>query len=120
MMNIQIECMDVNCRTFMFGSRLLEGISCVRCGGPTHSKPFSLLKKQIEKDSSKELTIQVNVDTKEANENISELTTSVNKCIAILEKLEEVNTRVGLVLDGKVVASDIAQSINSMKRGCHI
>ncbi|PEQ63868.1 hypothetical protein [Bacillus cereus] len=38
-------------------------------------------------------SVKVEVDTKEANENIKELTAVVNECVAALEKLEKVMGR---------------------------
>ena len=40
MVKTQLECMDNECRTIMFG-HFLDGISCVRCGGRTIPKPYN-------------------------------------------------------------------------------
>ncbi|MBD5798365.1 hypothetical protein BHU24_05070, partial [Bacillus pseudomycoides] len=70
------------------------------------------------------LSVKVEVDTKEANENIKELTATVNDCVEVFEKLETVMNRitgkskpikyfpkVGIELCGEVKPSDIIQRI---------
>ncbi|HDR7932343.1 TPA: hypothetical protein QCY26_004024 [Bacillus pacificus] len=60
---------------------------------------------------------QINIDTKEAQENIKELTKATNECVAALSKLEQVmgkfthqvNT-VELYCDGKVLARSIVEN----------
>ncbi|MEK4655957.1 hypothetical protein MHH71_07085 [Bacillus sp. FSL H8-0534] len=72
------------------------------------------------------LSVKVEVDTKEANENIKEVTEAANECVAALEKLETVMNRitgkskpikyfpkVGIELCGEVKPSDIIQRINN-------
>lgn len=55
------------------------------------------------------LSVKVEVDTKEANENIKELTAAVNDCVEVFEKLEKVINKftgqcekVGFYCDGEV------------------
>lgn len=92
----QLECMDQECRTVMFG-HFLEGMNCVKCGGPAIEKPYSLVEKQVNQNKNSELTIQVSVDTTEALEGIKEVTEEVteaaNECVAALEKLEKIMSR---------------------------
>ncbi|MBT0793199.1 hypothetical protein KHU47_27905 [Bacillus cereus] len=68
------------------------------------------------------LLVKVEVDTKEAKENIKELTTAINECVEAFEKLDNVTGRftnknelkdiqVSIALDGKI----IAKSIDSIK-----
>lgn len=40
-------------------------------------------------DEKNALSLKVDVDTKEANENIRELTTAANECVEALERLEK-------------------------------
>ncbi|MDZ5609757.1 hypothetical protein U2I54_22545 [Bacillus pseudomycoides] len=124
----QLECMDNECRAIMFG-HFLEGMKCVKCGGPTIERPYNPIKKQVEQDKSRELTIQVHADTTEALKQMKEVTEAANECVAALEKLEkvmgkfagesksiEVNPKIGLVLDDKVIGESIGQRIDEMER----
>lgn len=51
-----VECMDNNCRTVVI-SKYVDGLKCVRCGGPTRPMPFAPLEKQEEKLGTIEQTI---------------------------------------------------------------
>ncbi|EJR56724.1 hypothetical protein IIO_05254 [Bacillus cereus VD115] len=62
------------------------------------------------------LSLNVEVDTKEANENIKELTTAVNECVEAFEKLEKVidkftkqSETVELYCDGKLLAHSLVK-----------
>ncbi|MDA2474583.1 hypothetical protein PDN47_26450 [Bacillus cereus] len=69
------------------------------------------------------LSLNVEVDTKEANENIKELTTAVNECVEAFEKLEKVMSRfekklvkeyavkpvAHILLDGKIIAQNVVK-----------
>ncbi|MED3356978.1 hypothetical protein P4414_17695 [Bacillus thuringiensis] len=86
---MQLECRDKECRTVMFG-HFLEGMNCVKCGGPTIEKPYSPVEKQVNQNKNSELTIQVSVDTTEALEGIKEVTEAANECADTLDKLEKI------------------------------
>ncbi|MCU5667274.1 hypothetical protein OCB72_21520 [Bacillus cereus] len=86
---MQLECMDNECRTVMFG-HFLDGMSCVRCGGPATFKPYNPVKKQTDQSKNRELSIQVNVDTTEALKQMKEVTNVADVCVEALEKLERV------------------------------
>lgn len=69
------------------------------------------------------LSVKVEVDTKEANENIRDLTAAVNDCVEAFEKLEKVMGKftnqietVEMYCDGKVVAQSIAKHVKEMDR----
>ncbi|MED3090576.1 hypothetical protein [Bacillus toyonensis] len=82
------------------------------------------------------LSVKVEVDTKEANENIKELTTAVNECVEAFEKLEKVMGRfkgksgtkgikgiiveISTVLNGETLASDIVKSVNDSNSNIRI
>ena len=68
----------------------LEGMNCVKCGGPTIEKPYRPVEKQVNQNKNSELIIQVGVDTTEALEGIKEVTEAANGCTDALEKLEKV------------------------------
>ncbi|EOP78356.1 hypothetical protein IGM_06641 [Bacillus cereus HuB4-4] len=51
-----VECIDKNCRTVVV-SKHVDGLKCVRCGGPTRPMPFAPLEKQEEKLGAIEQTI---------------------------------------------------------------
>ena len=85
----QLECRGKECRTVMFG-HFLEGMNCVKCGGPTIEKPYRPVEKQVNQNKNSELIIQVGVDTTEALEGIKEVTEAANECADALEKLEKV------------------------------
>ncbi|MGE6344930.1 hypothetical protein ACQKIY_10250 [Bacillus mycoides] len=89
---MQLECMDNECRTVMFG-HFLDGMRCVNCGGPATPKPYNPVKKQNDQSKNKELKIQVNIDTTEALKQMKEVTEAANECVAALEKLEKVMGR---------------------------
>ncbi|OJD98493.1 hypothetical protein MCCC1A01412_00050 [Bacillus anthracis] len=71
------------------------------------------------------LSVKVEVDTKEANENIKELTAAVNECVEAFEKLEKVMSRfekkpvkeyainpiAHILLDGKIIAQNIQKGV---------
>ncbi|HDR4874169.1 TPA: hypothetical protein QCR24_005076 [Bacillus cereus] len=98
-----VECMDENCRTVVI-SKHVDGLSCVRCGGPTRPMPFKPIEKQTGHGK-----------TKEVLEGIKEVTEAVNECVAALEKLEQVMGKfnkndgvlefnVPLILNGRAIA----------------
>ncbi|MCU4999526.1 hypothetical protein OWO94_13090 [Bacillus paranthracis] len=71
------------------------------------------------------LSVKVEVDTKEAKENVKELTAAVNECVEAFEKLENVMDRftnkgelkdiqIGIVLDGRVTAESIIRKVNEI------
>ena len=116
---MQLECRDKECRTVMFG-HFLEGMNCVKCGGPTIEKPYSPVEKQVNQNKNSELTIQVSVDTTKALEGIKEVTEAANECADALEKLENVmdrftnkNVSIGIevpvLLNGKQIAEGITR-----------
>ncbi|CAH2462778.1 MULTISPECIES: hypothetical protein [Bacillus cereus group] len=66
------------------------------------------------------LSVKVEVDTKEAKENVKELTAAVNECVEAFEKLESVMGRftneinplfieVPVVLNGKTIAQKVSE-----------
>ncbi|PGC81016.1 hypothetical protein COM39_29790 [Bacillus toyonensis] len=66
------------------------------------------------------LSVKVEVDTKEANENIKELTAAANECVEVFEKLEKVMDKFSkkgdsikmnapLTLDGRAIAEATLQ-----------
>ncbi|MED1381259.1 hypothetical protein [Bacillus mycoides] len=70
------------------------------------------------------LSVKVEVDTKEANENIKELTAAVNECVEAFDKLDKVMGRftgkndsneieVPVFINGKRVAEAIAKVAQS-------
>ncbi|PHE09066.1 hypothetical protein COF62_22985 [Bacillus toyonensis] len=119
---MQLECMDNECRTVMLG-HFLDGMSCVRCGGPATFRPYDPVKKRTDQSKNKGLTIQVNADITEALERIREVTEVANECEEALEKLEKVmgkfanqNETVEIYCDSKVIAqSTIKQITDSTK-----
>ncbi|MEG7934971.1 hypothetical protein J0817_19870 [Bacillus mobilis] len=71
------------------------------------------------------LSVQINIDTKEAQENIKELTKAADECVVTLSKLEQVMGRftnkgelkdiqIGIVLDGRVTAESIVRKVNEI------
>ncbi|MGE7893573.1 hypothetical protein ACQKNG_09280 [Bacillus cereus] len=73
------------------------------------------------------LSVKAEVDTKEAKENVKELTAAVNECVEALSKLEQFMHRffhfnkgelkdiqVAIVLDGMVTAESIVRKINEI------
>ncbi|HGG0587148.1 hypothetical protein [Bacillus cereus] len=71
------------------------------------------------------LSVQVEVDTKEAEENIKELTKVADECVVALSKLEQVMGRftnkgelkdiqIGIVSDGRVKAESIIRKVNEI------
>ncbi|MCC2432609.1 hypothetical protein OCD85_02695 [Bacillus pacificus] len=103
---MQLECRDKECRTVMFG-HFLEGMNCVKCGGPTIEKPYSPVEKQVNQNKNSELTIQVSVDTTEALEGIKEVTEAANECADALEKLEKVMNKFKGQSEASAVSFDI-------------
>ncbi|RFT67848.1 hypothetical protein D0U04_07010 [Bacillus clarus] len=95
----------------------LDGMSCVRCGGPATLKPYNPVKKQTDQSKNKGPKIQVNADTTEALERIKEVTEAANECVFALEKLEKVMDKFkgksetliqfDTVLDGRTIANQI-------------
>lgn len=69
------------------------------------------------------LSVKVEVDTKEANENIKELTAAANECVEAFENLEKVMSRfekkpvkeyaikpiTHILLDGKIIAQNVVK-----------
>ncbi|WP_242686731.1 hypothetical protein [Bacillus wiedmannii] len=69
------------------------------------------------------LSLKVDVDTKEANESIKELTAAANECVEAFEKLEKAMSRfekkpvqeivftpvVQTMLDGRIISQNIAK-----------
>ncbi len=53
-----VECMDKNCRTVV--AKHVDGLNCVRCGGPTRPMKFAPLEKQEEELGLIEQTILIN------------------------------------------------------------
>lgn len=66
-----IECMDENCRTVIL-TKHTDGLSCVRCGGPTRPVKFAPLEKQEEKLGTIEQTI-INNKKEEIYKKLKEL-----------------------------------------------
>ncbi|MGE6501162.1 hypothetical protein ACQKF0_12610 [Bacillus wiedmannii] len=109
----QLECMDQECRTVMFG-HFIEEINCVKCGGPAIEKPYSPVEKQVNQNKNSELTIQVSVDTTEALEGIKEVTEAANECAGALDKLEKIMDKftnrsdtVEIYCEGKLLSKPI-------------
>lgn len=79
-----------------------------------------VLDKEDEKNT---LSVKVEVDTKEANENVRELTTAANECVEAFDKLDKVMSKfekepcsgiactpvVQILLDGRIIAQNIAK-----------
>nr|WP_239505069.1 hypothetical protein [Bacillus cereus] len=107
-----VECMDKNCRTVVV-SKHVDGLKCVRCGGPTRPMPFAPIKQKTEHDKSNGLTIQVTADTTEALERIKEVTEAANECAEALEKLEKVMGKFAKKND--VIKIDVPVLINGRK-----
>lgn len=103
---MQLECRDNECRTVMFGN-FLEGMNCVKCGGPTIEKPYNPVEKQVNQNKNSELTIQVSVDTTKALEGIKEVTEAANECADALEKLEKVMNKFKVQTEMAEVSFDI-------------
>ncbi|MBP3967990.1 hypothetical protein KAF80_02880 [Bacillus sp. WL1] len=73
------------------------------------------------------LSVKVEVDTKEAKENVKELTAAVNECVEALEKLESVmgsrftnknnsiEIEVPVLLNGKQIAEGITRITETEK-----
>ncbi|PRT35481.1 hypothetical protein [Bacillus wiedmannii] len=81
------------------------------------------IKELMKKEEKNTVAVKVDVDTKEANENIRELTAIANECVRAFEKLEKVMSRfeekpvqeivftpvVQTMLDGRIIAQNIAK-----------
>ncbi|MED1047284.1 hypothetical protein P4T54_22930 [Bacillus mycoides] len=76
--------------------------------------------------ANNKLTIKVDADTSEALKQMKEVTEAANECMSALDKLEKVmdkftnknelkDIKVGLVLDGKVMAESIAKTTDCYK-----
>jgi predicted transcriptional regulator len=50
-------------------------------------------------ETNNELSVKVDVDTKEANENIKELTAAANECVEAFEKLNDTMTGLGKLIN---------------------
>ncbi|MBE7104477.1 hypothetical protein FT637_15905 [Bacillus cereus] len=123
---MQLECMDNECRTVMFG-HFLDGMRCVNCGGPTRERPYNPVKKQNDQSKNRGLTIQVNVDTTEALKQMKELTNVAYACVEAFEKLEKVMGRftnktdsllieVPVILNGKTIAQRVSEVADIKER----
>ncbi|MFV1457063.1 hypothetical protein [Bacillus mycoides] len=127
----QYECINEQCAAIMIGGNI-DGLRCVKCGGRTVPKPFKPIEKSTERDNSKELTIQVNVDTSEALKQMKEVTEAANECATALEKLEKVMNRfkgkstlngikgITVELNGEATASEIVKRINDSNSNIRI
>ncbi|EOW9527892.1 hypothetical protein ACO11K_001538 [Bacillus cytotoxicus] len=91
---MQLECMDNECRTIMFGY-FSGGINCVRCGGPTIEKPYNPVKKQIEQNKNRELT--------QSNEKplLQIVLSDINAVPVVFYKGQEVKGKVRISFDWK-------------------
>lgn len=81
------------------------------------------VKELMEKEEKNTVAVKVDVDTKEVNENIRELTTAANECVEAFEKLEKVMSRfekkpvkeyaikpiTHILLDGKIIAQNVVK-----------
>ncbi|EJR66488.1 hypothetical protein IIO_01104 [Bacillus cereus VD115] len=79
------------------------------------------VKEFMESEEKNKLTIKVDADTQEANENIKKLTAAANECVEAFEKLEKVMERFDQkpeqtfiptfksVIDGKILAGAIVR-----------
>ncbi|BAL21502.1 conserved hypothetical protein (plasmid) [Bacillus cereus NC7401] len=76
----------------------------------------------MENDKKNTVAVKVDVDTKEANENIAELTAAANECVAALEKLERLTNKFSGFPQTKISvhADTIAQRINSAESNLRI
>ncbi|HDR8493549.1 hypothetical protein [Bacillus thuringiensis] len=66
-----LECMDKNCRTVVV-TKHIDGLKCVRCGGPTMPMKFAPLEKKEEKLGTIEQTI-INNKKKEVYKELQQL-----------------------------------------------
>ncbi|PTC12251.1 hypothetical protein [Bacillus wiedmannii] len=66
-----VECLDKNCRTVVVAKHV-DGLICVRCGGPTRPMKFAPLEKQEEKLGTIEQTI-INNKKKEIYKELEQL-----------------------------------------------
>ncbi|MDY0855474.1 hypothetical protein SPE26_32210 [Bacillus thuringiensis] len=82
-----VECMDKNCRTVVVAKHI-DGLKCVRCGGPTMPMQFAPLEKQEEKLGTIEQTI-INNKKKEIYKELKQLA-----CL-IKDKRHEINLMLG-------------------------
>ncbi|MCR6853415.1 hypothetical protein P5G86_27020 [Paenibacillus jamilae] len=113
--------MDNECRTVMFG-HFLDGMRCVKCGGPATPKPYNPVKKRTDQSTTSELAIQVNVDTTEALKQMKEVTEAANECVVALEKLEKLTNKFSGFPQTRinVNADSIVKRINSDTSGIRI
>lgn len=82
-----VECMDKDCRTVVV-SKHVDGLKCVRCGGPTRPMPFAPLEKKEEKLGTIEQTI-INNKKKEIYKELKQL------AHLIKDKRHEINLMLG-------------------------
>ncbi|WP_257205505.1 hypothetical protein [Bacillus cereus] len=82
-----LECMDKNCRTVVV-TKHIDGLKCVRCGGPTMPMKFAPLEKKEEKLGTIEQTI-INNKKKEIYKELKQL------AHVIKEKRHEINLMLG-------------------------
>ncbi|PFQ42786.1 hypothetical protein COK05_24365 [Bacillus cereus] len=82
-----LECMDKNCGTVVV-TKHLDGLKCVRCGGPTMPKKFAPLEKKEEKLVTVEQTI-INNKKKEVYKELQQL------AHLIKDKRHEINLMLG-------------------------
>ena len=80
------------------------------------------VKELMENDKKNTVAVKVDVDTKEANENIAELTAAANECVTALEKLERLTNKFSGFPQTKISvhADTIAQRINSAESNLRI
>ncbi|HDR7703095.1 TPA: hypothetical protein QCX91_000651 [Bacillus thuringiensis] len=88
-----VECMDKNCRTVVVAKHI-DGLNCVRCGGPTMPMQFAPLEKQEKKLGTIEQTI-INNKKKEIYKELVQL------AHLIKDKRHEINLMVGNFLPEK-------------------
>lgn len=82
-----VECMDKNCRTVVVAKHV-DGLKCVRCGGPTMPMKFAPLEKKEEKLVTVEQTI-INNKKKEVYKELRQL------AHLIKDKRHEINLMLG-------------------------
>ncbi|PFN81717.1 hypothetical protein COJ76_27985 [Bacillus thuringiensis] len=94
-----IECMDENCKTVILAKHT-DGLSCVRCGGPTRPIKFAPLEKQDEKLGTIERTI-INNKKKEIYKELEQL------AHLIRDKTHDIKLMAGMFLcDGQSMVED--------------
>ncbi|MGE7854497.1 hypothetical protein ACQKNN_27305 [Bacillus paramycoides] len=109
---MQLECMDNQCRTVMFG-HFLEGIRCVNCGGPVLPKPYNPVKKQTDRNNNREIrTVANDCAIALCKKVINELTnkeepllqivqSNINSVPVVFYKGKEINGKIRVSFDWK-------------------